>query len=59
MVPTSWRVREGSGAMALMPRCYAARTGLTVVRLVWASGGVRGCRGRHGAWAHTLSDTAG
>ena len=32
MVPTSWRVREGGGAVALMPRCYAARTGL--VRLV-------------------------
>ena len=32
MVPTSWRVQEGGGAMALMPRCYAARTGL--VRLV-------------------------
>ena len=28
MVPTSWRVREGGGAMALMPWCYAARTGL-------------------------------
>ena len=28
MVPTSWRVQEGGGAMALMPRCYAARTGL-------------------------------
>jgi len=32
MVPTSWCVREGGGAMALMPRCHAARTGL--VRLV-------------------------
>ena len=32
MVPTSWRVQEGGGAVALMPRCYAARTGL--VRLV-------------------------
>ena len=32
MVPTSWRVQEGGGAMALMPRCYTARTGL--VRLV-------------------------
>ena len=32
MVPTSWRVREGGGAMALMPWCYAARHGL--VRLV-------------------------
>ena len=28
MVPTSWRVREDGGAMALMPRCYAARTAL-------------------------------
>ena len=28
MVPTSWRVREGGGAMALMPRCYAAASGL-------------------------------
>ena len=32
MVPTSWRVRESGGAMALMPWCYAARSGL--VRLV-------------------------
>ena len=32
MVPTSWRVQVGGGAVALMPRCYAARTGL--VRLV-------------------------
>ena len=32
MVPTSWRVREGGGAVAPMPRCYAARSGL--VRLV-------------------------
>ena len=32
MVPTSWHVQEGGGAMALMPRCYAARSGL--VRLV-------------------------
>ena len=32
MVPTSWRVQEGGGAMALMPRCYAARSGL--IRLV-------------------------
>ena len=32
MVPTSWRVQEGGGAMALMPWCYAARTAL--VRLV-------------------------
>ena len=29
---TSWRVREDGGAMALMPWCYAFRTGL--VRLV-------------------------
>ena len=28
MVPTSWRVREGGGAMVLMPWCYAARGGL-------------------------------
>ena len=28
MVPTSWRVREGGGAMALMPRCYAAGSAL-------------------------------
>ena len=28
MVPTSWRVREGGGAMALMPWYYAARSGL-------------------------------
>ena len=35
MVPTSWRVREGGGAMALMPWCYAASSGLerVVVRL--------------------------
>ena len=32
MGPTSWHVREGGGAMALMPWCYTARTGL--VRLV-------------------------
>ena len=32
MMPTSWRVREGGGAMALMPWCYAARNGL--VRLM-------------------------
>ena len=32
MVPTSWRVREGGGAMALMPWCYAA--GSALVRLV-------------------------
>ena len=25
MVPTSWRVREGGGALALIPWCYAAR----------------------------------
>ena len=46
MVPTSWRVREGGGAVALMPRCYAARTGL--VRLV----------GRLPVGAGALSDTA-
>ena len=33
MVPTSWRVREGGGATALMPWCYAARN-----RLVWLVG---------------------
>ena len=27
MVPTSWRVREGGGAAALMPRCYAFGSG--------------------------------
>ena len=27
MVPTSWRVREGGGAVALMPRCYAFGSG--------------------------------
>ena len=32
MVPTSWRVREGGGAMALMPWYYAA--GKALVRLV-------------------------
>ena len=32
MVATSWRVREGGGAMALMPWCYAAPNAL--VRLV-------------------------
>ena len=31
-MPTSWRVREGGGAMALMPWCHSARTGL--VKLV-------------------------
>ena len=46
MVPTSWRVREGGGAMALMPRCYAARTAL--VRLV----------GRLPVRMGALSDTA-
>ena len=24
-MPTSWRVREGGGALALIPWCYAAR----------------------------------
>ena len=33
MVPTSWRVREGGGAMALMLWCYAAGGGL-----VWLVG---------------------
>ena len=46
MVPTSWRVQEGGGAMALMPRCYAARPGL--VRLV----------GRLLVGTGALSDTA-
>ena len=46
MVPTSWRVREGGGAMALMPWCYAARHGL--VRLV----------GRLPLGTRALSDTA-
>ena len=46
MVPTSWRVREGSGAMALMPWCYAASNGL--VRLV----------GRLAVGMGALSDTA-
>ena len=46
MVPTSWRVREGGGAMALMPRCYAAASGL--VRLV----------GRMPVGKGVLSDTA-
>ena len=46
MVPTSWRVREGGGAMALMPRCYASRSGL--VRLV----------GRLQVGMGALSDTA-
>ena len=39
MVPTSWRVREGGGAMALTPRCYASTSGL--VQLVsWLPVGV-------------------
>ena len=40
MVPTSWRVHEGGGAMALMPRCYAARSGLVrlICRLAVAAG---------------------
>ena len=46
MVPTSWFVREGGGAVALMPRCYAAVNGL--VRLV----------GRLPVGMGTLSDTA-
>ena len=46
MVPTSWRVREGGGAMALMPWYYAARHGL--VRLV----------GRLPVGMGALSDTA-
>ena len=46
MVPTRWRVREGGGAMALVPLCYAARTGL--VRLV----------GRLPVGMGALSDTA-
>ena len=45
-MPTSRRVQEGGGAMALMPRCYAARTGL--VRLV----------GRLLVGVGALSDTA-
>ena len=42
MVPTSWRVREGGGAVALMPRCYAARTGLVLLvgRLPVGMGGL-------------------
>ena len=46
MVPTSWRVREYGGTMALMPLCYAAGNGLVrlVVRLPVGMG--------------TLSDTA-
>ena len=32
MVPTSWRVREGGGALVLVPRCYTRKKGL--VRLV-------------------------
>ena len=46
MVPTSWRVREGGGAMALMPRCYTAANAL--VRLV----------GRLPVGMGVLSDTA-
>ena len=46
MVPTSWRVREGGGAVALMPRCYAVRSGL--VRLL----------GRLPLGMDSLSDTA-
>ena len=46
MVPTSWRVHEGGGAMALMPWCYAATNGL--VRLV----------GRLPVGVGALSDTA-
>ena len=46
MVPTSWRVREGGGAMALMPWCYTGRNGL--VRLV----------GRLPVGMGALSDTA-
>ena len=46
MVPTSCHVRECGGAVALMPRCYAARTGL--VRLV----------GRLPVGVGALSDTA-
>ena len=46
MVPTSWRVQEGGGAMALMPWCLAARNGL--VRLV----------GRLPVGMGALSDTA-
>ena len=46
MVPTSWRVREGGGAMALMPRCYAASS--VLVRLV----------GRLPVGMGVLSDTA-
>ena len=46
MVPTIWRVREGGGAVAPMPRCYAARSGL--VRLV----------GRLPLGMGVLSDTA-
>ena len=46
MVPTSWRVREGGGAVALMPRCYAVVNGL--VRQV----------GRLPVGTGALSDTA-
>ena len=27
-MPTSWRVREGGGSMALTPWCYTGRNGL-------------------------------
>ena len=46
MVPTSWRLREGGGAMAPMPWCYAASNAL--VRLV----------GRLPVGMGTLSDIA-
>ena len=46
LLPTSWRVREGGGATALMPWYYAARNGL--VRLV----------GRLPVGMGALSDTA-
>ena len=45
-MPTSWRVREGGGAIALMPWCYTAINGL--VRLV----------GRSLVGMGALSDTA-
>ena len=38
MVPTSWRVREGGGAVALMPWCYAARNGLVRLVVRWPVG---------------------
>ena len=59
MTPTSWRVREGGGAVALMPRCHAARTGL--VRLVGRSEGVvvvqrdQPCRGLIAALPHVCT----